>query len=919
MLKATDYTYRMKEMFRKKTEGLTGLYSREDYERALTCYKRGRKDAKPFLLADLERMCREGNVDIKKLLKDPTYLQTLPTRRELEEKLLEIFHSLYREVPSPAQYMQRIVHRLAPEYSQDPVRVAILKKYVLGGGTRWQHGYHTDEEYTTAAILAWAAGRMLPAEKAALDRLPEDARLKCLADKLDDGIFEDHLNDPGLPTGRIFALIAGRWERLPELDIIFPKNDPEENERLFAWLCGHFVIPAEDSKFSRLLELAVACTGQSEEGLGVQYMMEAHPEAWKAAVEYEERLTAEMQRIEQLPDGNSLDKKDPLRSVLARYPDSHRENKEKIAGALLRKTHRELTGQKESCERLMNMVTAFIRYLHTLADAWGDFRTAADALRLRFGMDTAPMGKLLVALAEYGDGAETALAEAMEAAFKRLLRPIFYRSARNTEKSALTLFEDELDYEKTKRTRDWSLLTVCNELAQGYFKTGGKTRKNLLRFAIMFDMTIAVRETDKLDEARDVEKNLFEDYYCDNLIRFLSADYADPRLASGLEQEPSGEGINFKNFAEAIYVYYLYRKDLPLTPGERIDEAEALIKSCKAKGSASGGDVLAKGVHTQEYRERFLERILCAADKKELQRLVLKNYHIAGNGSPILYASETNTAYDIFQETIEEIEAGSAYAADAPDGYEDEADRVRALMEDLACVADLSFTWELAPLLEKKYAGETDFLRLVRHLDKRLTVELDWISVRRIHQMSHMLHILYHATDADKGIRQETLKAEMQESDISVTGEAIDDCLELLQKLGFDVKRVALRGESWFYLGKRSYGQPLLDQIMQRLTTRACIKMDVLRELFTRLLKEKYYRNRRVTRTTFIAVYVLKYISLLADTCSLESFTELCEDFDWSISPELERARFQPLQEKNILDMYVLLSLYYYLLENGQR
>ncbi len=919
MRKATDYTYRMKELFRKKTEGLTGLYSRENYERALTRYKRGRKDAKPFLLADLERMCSEGNVDIKKLLKDPTYLQTIPTRGELEDKLLDIFHALYREVPSPARYMQRIVHRLAPEYSQDPVRVTILKKYVLGGGIRWQHGYHTDEEYTTGAILAWAAERMTAAEKAALDCLPENARLRCLVNKLEDGIFEEHLSNASLPAGRILALIAGRWERLPELDIIFLKNDPEENEQLFAWLCGHFAIPAEGSRFSRLLELAAACTEQSEESLGVQYMMETHPEAWKAAVEYEERLTAEMRRIEQLADENDLGKKDPLRSILSRYPDTYRENKEKIAGALLRKTHRELTVQKEGCERLMDTVIAFIRYLHTLAGAWGAFRTATDALRLQLGLDMAPMGNLLVTLAEHGAEAETAPVEAMESAFKSLLKLVFYRSARNTEKSALTLFADELDYEKTKRARDWSLLAVCNELAQGYFKTGGKTRKNLLRFAIMFDMTIAVRETDKRDEVRDVEKNLFEDYYCDNLIRFLSADYADPRLASGLEQEPSGEGINFKNFAEAIYVYYLYRKDLPLTPGERIDEAEALIKSCKAKGSAPGGDMLDRGVHTQEYRERFLERILGAADKKELQHLILKNYHIAGGGSPILYASETNTAYDFFQETIEEIEAGSAYSVDAPDGYEDEADRVSELMEELACASDLSFTWKLAPLLEKKYAGETEFLRLVRHLDKRLTAELDWIGVRRIHQMSHMLHILYHTTDADKGIRQETLKAQMQESDISVTGGVIDDCLELLQKLGFDVKRVALRGESWFYLGKRSYGHPLQDQIMQRLTTRACIKVDVLRELFTRLLKERYYRNRRVTRTTFIAVYVLKYISLLADTCSLESFAELCEDFDWSISPELERARFQPLQEKNILDMYVLLSIYYYLLENGQR
>ena len=63
------------------------------------------------------------------------------------------------------------------------------------------------------------------------------------------------------------------------------------------------------------------------------------------------------------------------------------------------------------------------------------------------------------------------------------------------------------------RKNAWTMLKLCDDLASGKFRVNGMTREQLYIFAVAFGM-----------DAGSVEKNLFHDYYNDNLL-LVGAEY----------------------------------------------------------------------------------------------------------------------------------------------------------------------------------------------------------------------------------------------------------------------------------------------------------------------------------------------------------------------------------------------------------
>ena len=51
---------------------------------------------------------------------------------------------------------------------------------------------------------------------------------------------------------------------------------------------------------------------------------------------------------------------------------------------------------------------------------------------------------------------------------------------------------------------------------------------------------------------------------------------------------PPGEGINYKSFVEAVYLYFICHQELDMTPGEKIDAAEAVIQKCVKLAKKAG-------------------------------------------------------------------------------------------------------------------------------------------------------------------------------------------------------------------------------------------------------------------------------------------------------------------------------------------
>lgn len=254
--------------------------------------------------------------------------------------------------------------------------------------------------------------------------------------------------------------------------------------------------------------------------------------------------------------------------------------------------------------------------------------------------------------------------------------------------NALTEYTKTGDRRKDRDTvknlqKKYRLLILANDLAQGKFHTNGGTRADLYRFAIAFGMTVYTDdEADAYDGRLDLEKNLFYEYYQDNFLRYISDHYKDN--ASSVESEPTGEGINYKNFAEIIYLYYLQKKDLSIA--EKLKRAEKMISDCARAASEpehaewmeSDLDAPDGFSFTGSYKEMYFTE-LCNIPEGELLPYICENYYIPPEtikGSKLSAASEENTARTEYENLLEELRlymTGAPEASDIGSGFDFES------------------------------------------------------------------------------------------------------------------------------------------------------------------------------------------------------------------------------------------------------
>ncbi len=208
----------------------------------------------------------------------------------------------------------------------------------------------------------------------------------------------------------------------------------------------------------------------------------------------------------------------------------------------------------------------------------------------------------------------------------------------------------------------YGLLKLCDDLAGGKFRTEGATKRGLYLFAMVYGMTYYPNEEER-DVRSDVEINLFHDYYVNNLMRFISDEYKG-KLCE-YELDPSGQGINYKNFEEMIYLYYI-AKDI--SPQDKIKLSNEMIncveQSCFKQGRTDT-------YHTNEtvfYEDLFNTKVL-SLDEKEFEEFICDNYdcdvydgsYETKNGirdrrkNKIQLKAEQNSAADEYNSIIEAL------------------------------------------------------------------------------------------------------------------------------------------------------------------------------------------------------------------------------------------------------------------------
>lgn len=509
----------------------------------------------------------------------------------------------------------------------------------------------------------------------------------------------------------------------------------------------------------------------------------------------------------------------------------------------------------------------------------------------------------------------------LEYDFRNQLKTIKRVSKTGKEGTAADLYKQaKKDAVKAKKAAakkndiDFELIEMCNDLAAGNFRVNGKTKVYLYYFAFMFNMTVPL-DGRKCEPERNIVKNLFQDFYNDNFLRLLSTDYTDIKKATAFEKEPTGEGINYKSFVEMIYIYFLCRDDLNISQGEKIDKAEAIIDEC-VKRAKKEGQLIPKnvGVHTDVYRDLHLN-VLLNKEVDEIADYILTHYQVYSpdnNGiARIMVASEENTASDFIEEIMDDLDG--AYPDIELFDVRQKADLTKEIKDDIAFKLDVVFDWKVKTLLENKYSDDEDFLKVVNAIDDRTHISNGRFNKNERARMLMTLHILAVYSSEKDALSMFKLQNRLEEKGVISVGNQILNAISGLIELGFDV----CRKKEGYYLGEREYSDDLLSSILKKVSGRY-YSIDYTSELLiTEALICRLRFDERVTRSELIAIHFNYYIALMNETEGLDTFPDVFEDYAATINPYLEEARYQPLSEKNIFDMYIVTALYFYLVENN--
>lgn len=225
------------------------------------------------------------------------------------------------------------------------------------------------------------------------------------------------------------------------------------------------------------------------------------------------------------------------------------------------------------------------------------------------------------------------------------------------DRSLGALYEGKLLYNirnSDRKTTPNPILLLADDLANGRFRMFGVTREYLYKFAIVFGMTAAM-PGQTANEERDIEKNLLFDYYSSNNLFFSESkeDCQDKKDDSNKNKskksdvsEASGEGINWKNFVEVVYLYYICCDGL--TRKERLSKAEKAISSLKKKNTQRNNHF-----NTQYFRNDIISKEkLFSLPESELESFIeahydLHKYDVKKDTSYIKYSSEQVSAKNV--------------------------------------------------------------------------------------------------------------------------------------------------------------------------------------------------------------------------------------------------------------------------------
>ncbi len=239
----------------------------------------------------------------------------------------------------------------------------------------------------------------------------------------------------------------------------------------------------------------------------------------------------------------------------------------------------------------------------------------------------------------------------------------------------LAAMKSEKSDKKENMSKDTKkLLTIVNDLANASFKMNGRSRNDIYTFAFAFGMKLFDETDVNYDRLLDIEKLMFE-VFSDNPFRHLVKP--DKKNTDAI---PSGEGINYKNFAEVICLYYIMLQDDTLNEYERYKRALKCIKECKEIAKASGFKKVDPGTGTMVFKNTFYGEVP-AVPESNLAQYICTKYEV-----PVPSGFPNAVIQELSIDSIREIAKEVAKTDENQPLYLDDDEAVVA--DDEAAVAD---------------------------------------------------------------------------------------------------------------------------------------------------------------------------------------------------------------------------------------
>ena len=229
-----------------------------------------------------------------------------------------------------------------------------------------------------------------------------------------------------------------------------------------------------------------------------------------------------------------------------------------------------------------------------------------------------------------------------------------YKYADYVDDSIFDCLNDERTTEvKLKYDGTYGIIKLADDLAKGNFKSQGSTRRDLYMFAIAYNMTYSA-DPDNIIERSDIDRKLFKDYFTSTLMRFITDQ--DEKSNPDFGNIPTGQGINYKNFAEMIYLYYI-SKDLE--PVEKLRRANEMIKRIKVITQNQENSKQPVSRSTTMYIDSFNDKLMNMSED-DFEDTIFSNYDCSTKTdnsyvNPFHVQHFQKKAIKIYQDLINEI------------------------------------------------------------------------------------------------------------------------------------------------------------------------------------------------------------------------------------------------------------------------